>query len=131
MADRAIVFAMANPTPEVLPEEIEGDVAVIATGRSDYPNQINNVLAFPGVFRGALDVRAREITTDMESAAAHALAAIVKPEELAADYIVPSVFNRDVAPAVAAAVAAAAERSGVARRLRREHESDPAELPHD
>jgi len=131
MADRAIVFAMANPTPEVLPEEIEGDVAVIATGRSDYPNQINNVLAFPGVFRGALDVRAREITTDMESAAAHALAAIVKPEELAADYIVPSVFNRNVAPAVAAAVAAAAERSGVARRLRREHESDPAELPHD
>ena len=77
-------------------EEIEGDVAVIATGRSDYPNQINNVLAFPGVFRGALDVRAREITTEMESAAAHALAAIVKPEELAADYIVPSVFNRDV-----------------------------------
>ena len=111
MADRAIVFAMANPTPEVLPEEIEGDVEVIATGRSDYPNQINNVLAFPGVFRGALDVRAREITTDMEFAAAHALAAIVKPEELAADYIVPSVFNRDVAPAVAAAVAAAAERS--------------------
>ena len=131
MADRAIVFAMANPTPEVVPEEIEDAVEVIATGRSDYPNQINNVLAFPGVFRGALDVRAREITTDMESAAAHALAAIVKPEELAADYIVPSVFNRDVAPAVAAAVAAAAERSGVARRLRREHESDPAELPHD
>ena len=117
--------------PRSLPEEIEDDVEVIATGRSDYPNQINNVLAFPGVFRGALDVRAREITTDMESAAAHALAAIVKPEELAADYIVPSVFNRDVAPAVAAAVAAAAERSGVARRSRREHESDPAELPHD
>ena len=131
MADRAIVFAMANPTPEVLPEEIEGDVAVIATGRSDYPNQINNVLAFPGVFRGALDVRAREITTDMESAAAHALAAIVKPEELAADYIVPSVFNRDVAPAVAVAVAAAAERSGVARRSRPEHEGGPAELRHD
>ena len=131
MADRAIVFAMANPTPEVLPEEIEGDVAVIATGRSDYPNQINNVLAFPGVFRGALDVRAREITTDMESAAAHALAAIVKPEELSADYIVPSVFNRDVAPAVAVAVAAAAERSGVARRSRPEHEGDPAKLRHD
>ena len=129
MADRAIVFAMANPTPEVLPEEIEGDVAVIATGRSDYPNQINNVLAFPGVFRGALDVRAREITTDMESAAAHALAAIVKPEELAADYIVPSVFNRDVAPAVAVAVAAAAERSGVARRSRREHERRPCRAP--
>ena len=130
MADRAIVFAMANPTPEVIPEEIEGDVAVIATGRSDYPNQINNVLAFPGVFRGALDVRAREITTDMESAAAHALAAIVKPEELAADYIIPSVFNRNVAPSVAAAVAEAAERAGLARRSRREPNADPAELLH-
>ena len=102
MADRAIVFAMANPVPEVMPEEIEGDVEVIATGRSDYPNQINNVLAFPGVFRGALDVRAREITSEMEVAAAQAIAAVVKPEELEADYIVPSVFNREVAPAVAA-----------------------------
>jgi malate dehydrogenase (oxaloacetate-decarboxylating) len=114
----------------VLPEAIEDAVEVIATGRSDYPNQINNVLAFPGVFRGALDVRAREITTDMESAAAHALAAVVKPEELSADYIIPSVFNRDVTPAVAAAVAAAAERAGVARRFRRQPEGDPAELPH-
>ena len=130
MADRAILFAMANPTPEVLPEEVENDVEVIATGRSDYPNQINNVLAFPGVFRGALDTRAREITPEMEFAAAHALAGIVKPEELAADYIIPSVFNRDVAPAIAAAVAAAAERAGVARRSRRQRESDPAELPH-
>ena len=101
MADRAIVFAMANPVPEVMPEEIEGDVEVIATGRSDYPNQINNVLAFPGVFRGALDVRASEITKEMEVAAAHAIASVVKPDELEADYIVPSVFNRDVAPAVA------------------------------
>src|SRR4029453_10573632 len=114
MADRAIVFAMANPVPEVMPEEIEGDVEVIATGRSDYPNQINNVLAFPGVFRGALDVRARQITSEMEVAAAQAIAAIVKPEELEADYIVPSVFNRDVAPAVAEAVAEAARRSGAA-----------------
>jgi malate dehydrogenase (oxaloacetate-decarboxylating) len=130
MADRAIVFAMANPTPEVLPEEIENDAEVIATGRSDYPNQINNVLAFPGVFRGALDTRAREITPEMEFAAAQALAAVVKPEELAADYIIPSVFNRDVAPALAAAVSAAAERAGVARRSRRQRESDPAELPH-
>jgi malate dehydrogenase (oxaloacetate-decarboxylating) len=130
MADRAVVFAMANPTPEVPPEEIEAAVEVIATGRSDYPNQINNVLAFPGVFRGVLDVRAREITREMEFAAARALAAVVKPEELEADYIVPSVFNRQVAPAVAAAVAAAAERAGVARRSRREHQDDPAELPH-
>jgi malate dehydrogenase (oxaloacetate-decarboxylating) len=128
MADRAIVFAMANPTPEVIPEQIEGDVEVIATGRSDYPNQINNVLAFPGVFRGALDVRASEITPEMEVAAAQAVADIVKPEELEADYIVPSVFNREVAPAVAAAVAEAAERSGVARRTRKQREPDPSEL---
>jgi malate dehydrogenase (oxaloacetate-decarboxylating) len=116
MADRSIVFAMANPIPEVMPEEIEGVAEIIATGRSDYPNQINNVLAFPGVFRGALDVRARGITSEMELAAAHALAEVVKPGELHADTIVPSVFNRDVARVVAAAVAEAAERSGVARR---------------
>jgi malate dehydrogenase (oxaloacetate-decarboxylating) len=120
MADRAIVFAMANPTPEVLPEEIEDAAEVIATGRSDYPNQINNVLAFPGVFRGALDVRARVITEEMELDAAQALAGVVKPEELATDYIVPSVFNRDVTRVVADAVAAAAERSGSARRPRRD-----------
>ncbi len=116
MADDAIVFAMANPTPEVQPEEIDDAAAVIATGRSDYPNQINNVLAFPGVFRGALDVRASAITREMKLAAAHAIAAIVTPEELADDYIIPSVFNRDVAPAVAAAVAEAARAGGVARR---------------
>ena len=87
---------MANPTPEVSPEEIDGLAAVVATGRSDYPNQINNVLAFPGIFRGALDVRAREITERMEVAAGHAIAATVGDDELAADYIVPSVFNRDV-----------------------------------
>jgi malate dehydrogenase (oxaloacetate-decarboxylating) len=128
MTDRAIVFAMANPIPEVMPEEIERDVEVIATGRSDYPNQINNVLAFPGVFRGALDVRAGEITKEMEVAAAQAIASIVKPGELEADYIVPSVFNREVAPAVAQAVAHAAEHSGVARKSRREHPADPSEL---
>jgi malate dehydrogenase (oxaloacetate-decarboxylating) len=107
MAPRAIVFAMANPMPEVDPEAIEGLAEVIATGRSDYPNQINNVLAFPGVFRGALDVRARAIDPAMELAAARAIAAIIPEHELAADYIVPSVFNRAVAPAVAAAVASA------------------------
>jgi malate dehydrogenase (oxaloacetate-decarboxylating) len=114
----AIVFAMANPTPEVLPEEIAGLAAVVATGRSDYPNQINNVLAFPGIFRGALDVRASAITDRMEVAAGNAIAATIGENELAADYIVPSVFNRDVVPAVAAAVAAAAEQDGVARRSR-------------
>ena len=118
MAEGAIVFAMANPTPEVMPEEIEGLAAVIATGRSDYPNQINNVLAFPGVFRGALDVRASEINEQMKLAAAHAIAAVVLPDELSPEYIVPSVFNRDVAPAVAAAVAAAAEETGAARKRR-------------
>jgi len=116
MAPRAIVFAMANPNPEVDPEAIEGLAEVIATGRSDYPNQINNVLAFPGVFRGALDVRARTIDAGMEVAAARAIAATISDDELAADYVVPSVFNRAVAPAVATAVAEAAERSGVARR---------------
>jgi malate dehydrogenase (oxaloacetate-decarboxylating) len=118
MADDAIVFAMANPTPEISPEEIEGLAAVIATGRSDYPNQINNVLAFPGVFRGALDIRASTINEEMKLAAAEAVAAVVKPDELGPEYVIPSVFNREVAPAVAAAVAAAAERTGIARRRR-------------
>ena len=118
MGARGVVFAMANPTPEVLPEAIEHDVEVIATGRSDYPNQINNVLAFPGVFRGALDVRAREINEEMKIAAAHAIASTITERELAPDYIVPSVFNRAVVPAVAAAVAQAAEETGVARKRR-------------
>jgi malate dehydrogenase (oxaloacetate-decarboxylating) len=123
MAEDAIVFAMANPTPEVEPEGLLGHAAVIATGRSDYPNQINNVLAFPGVFRGALDVRASEINDEMKLAAGRALAAVVKEEELGPEYIVPSVFNRDVVTAVAAAVAGAAEVAGVARRHRvPEHE---------
>ena len=118
MAPRAVVFAMANPTPEVHPEEVVDDVAIIATGRSDYPNQINNVLAFPGVFRGALDVRARRINEDMKGAAARAIAGVIPEEDLHPDYIVPSVFNRAVAPAVAEAVAAAAIATGVARRDR-------------
>jgi malate dehydrogenase (oxaloacetate-decarboxylating) len=118
MADGAIVFAMANPMPEVMPEDIQEAVAVIGTGRSDYPNQINNVLAFPGVFRGALDVRASAITEEMKLAAAEAIASVVKPDELEPDYVIPSVFNRDVAPAVADAVARAAEEAGVARRSR-------------
>jgi malate dehydrogenase (oxaloacetate-decarboxylating) len=118
MAPDAIVFAMANPTPEVVPEDIADDVAVVATGRSDYPNQINNVLAFPGVFRGALDVRATAITREMEVAAAEAIAATIADDELGPEYVVPSVFNRDVAPRVAAAVAEAAEAAGVARRPR-------------
>jgi malate dehydrogenase (oxaloacetate-decarboxylating) len=91
---------------------------VIATGRSDYPNQINNVLAFPGIFRGALDVRAAAITKRMEVAAGHAIAASIAEDKLSGDYIVPSVFNRDVVPAVAAAVRRAAEEDGVARRVR-------------
>jgi malate dehydrogenase (oxaloacetate-decarboxylating) len=115
MARDAIVFAMANPTPEVHPEQIYGDVAVMATGRSDYPNQINNVLAFPGVFRGALDVRASTINEAMKLAAAQAIAATISDVDLDADYIIPSAFNRDVASAVARAVSAAAETSGVAR----------------
>jgi malate dehydrogenase (oxaloacetate-decarboxylating) len=130
MAARAIVFAMANPTPEVMPEEIADAVEFIATGRSDYPNQINNVLAFPGVFRGVLDVRAREITHEMETAAARAIAAVVEPDDLEADYIIPSVFNRDVAPAVASAVADAAVRAGVARRPPKQRSPDIAALSH-
>jgi malate dehydrogenase (oxaloacetate-decarboxylating) len=114
MAPDAMVFAMANPTPEVSPEEAAPYVRIMATGRSDYPNQINNVLAFPGVFRGALDVRASAITDEMRVAAARAIAGIVGDTELREDYIIPSVFNRDVAPAVAEAVAEAARRSGAA-----------------
>lgn len=116
MARDPIVFAMANPTPEIMPEEAAPYVTVMATGRSDYANQINNVLAFPGIFRGALDCRAREINEQMKLAAAHAIANIVKPDELHADYIIPSAFNRDVAQAVAEGVMRAAYETGVARR---------------
>jgi malate dehydrogenase (oxaloacetate-decarboxylating) len=104
------VFAMANPNPEVRPEEAAPYVRVMATGRSDYPNQINNVLAFPGIFRGAFDVRATAITEDMKLAAARGIASVVADDELDEDYIIPSVFNRDVAREVAAAVAEVAER---------------------
>jgi malate dehydrogenase (oxaloacetate-decarboxylating) len=109
-----IVFAMANPNPEVSPEEALPLVRILATGRSDYPNQINNVLCFPGVFRGALDVRAREITETMKTAAARAIADIVSTDELREDYIIPSVFNREVVGAVAQAVADEARESGTA-----------------
>jgi malate dehydrogenase (oxaloacetate-decarboxylating) len=118
MAPDAIVFAMANPVPEVQPEAVLGDVAIMATGRSDYPNQINNVLAFPGIFRGALDVRARRIDEGMKLAAARAIASVIPESDLGPEYIVPSVFNRQVSPAVAEAVAKAAIASGVARRDR-------------
>jgi malate dehydrogenase (oxaloacetate-decarboxylating) len=114
MNDDAMVFAMANPTPEVAPEEAAPYARVIATGRSDYPNQINNVLCFPGIFRGALDVRAVAITEDMKMAAARAIADIVPADELREDFIIPSVFDRDVAPAVAAAVADEARERGTA-----------------
>jgi len=116
MADGAIVFAMANPVPEVQPEDVGEDVAVMATGRSDYPNQINNVLAFPGVFKGALEVRARTINEEMKLAAAQAIAGVIPEDELHPDYVIPSVFNRRVAEAVAEAVSAAAIATGVARR---------------
>jgi malate dehydrogenase (oxaloacetate-decarboxylating) len=112
MAPDPIVFALANPNPEVTPEEAAPYVRIMATGRSDYPNQINNVLCFPGIFRGALDVRARRITEEMKMAAARAIAEIVPDDELREDYIIPSVFNRDVAPAVAAAVERAASNVG-------------------
>ncbi len=109
-----IVFALANPDPEVAPEEALQYVRILATGRSDYPNQINNVLCFPGIFRGALDVRATQISESMKTAAARAIADIVGEHELREDYIIPSVFNREVAPAVAAAVSAEARASGTA-----------------
>ena len=118
MAADPVVFAMANPVPEVRPEEVGDAVAIMATGRSDYPNQINNVLAFPGVFRGSLDVRASTINEEMKLAAAWAIADVIGDDEVHAEYIVPSVFNARVAEAVAAAVAAAAVGSGVARRER-------------
>ncbi|MGP4006256.1 NAD(P)-dependent malic enzyme [Streptomyces sp. 4N124] len=115
MAEGAFVFAMANPNPEVHPDVAHKYAAVVATGRSDFPNQINNVLAFPGIFAGALQVRASRITEGMKLAAAEALAAVVG-DDLAADYVIPSPFDERVAPAVTAAVAAAARAEGVARR---------------
>lgn len=119
MRKKPIVFAMANPVPEVMPEDVGDIVSVMATGRSDYPNQINNVLAFPGVFRGALDARASEINAAMKRAAAEAIAAVIGDDELSSEYIIPSVFNPKVAKDVAAAVARAAHKTRVARRLRK------------
>ncbi len=112
----AIVFACANPTPEIFPDDAKaGGAAVVSTGRSDFPNQINNVLAFPGVFRGTFDVRASDINEEMKMAAAGALAGLIDQEELSADYIIPKAFDKRVGPAVARAVAQAARKSGVAR----------------
>ena len=112
----AIVFACANPTPEIFPDDARaGGARVVATGRSDYPNQINNVLAFPGIFRGALDVRASDINEEMKMAAAQALAAVIPDEELSKDNIIPKPFDPRVVPAVAQAVAEAARRTGVSR----------------
>jgi malate dehydrogenase (oxaloacetate-decarboxylating) len=116
MAKDPIVFALANPDPEIRPEEAEGVVAVMATGRSDFPNQINNVLCFPGIFRGALDAGATAITEGMKLAAANAIAAAVSAEDLAPDFIIPSVFDKRIAPLVAAAAAEAAVRDGVIRK---------------
>ena len=116
MAKDPIVFACANPTPEILPDEAKkAGVAVMATGRSDFPNQVNNVLAFPGIFRGALDVRASDINDEMKIAAANAIAGIVSDSELNPEYILPDAFDPRVGKAVAAAVAEAARKSGVAR----------------
>ena len=116
MARDAIIFACANPTPEIFPEDAKaGGAAVISTGRSDFPNQINNVLAFPGIFRGAFDVRASDINEEMKMAAAQALANLISDDELNAEYIIPKAFDKRVGPAVAKAVADAAKRSGVAR----------------
>lgn len=116
MADGAIVFAMANPVPEILPDVAkEGGAAVVGTGRSDYPNQINNVVAFPGIFRGALDVRASDINDEMKMAASYAIAGLVPDEDLTAEYILPMAFDERIGKTVAAAVAEAARKSGVAR----------------
>ena len=118
MNQDAIVFACANPTPEMFPDDAKaGGARVVATGRSDYPNQINNVLAFPGIFRGALDVRASDINEEMKMAAAQALAAVIPDEELSEDNIIPKPFDPRVVPAVAQAVAEAARKTGVARKL--------------
>ncbi len=116
MARDAIIFACANPTPEIFPEDAKaGGAAIVATGRSDFPNQINNVLAFPGIFRGAFDVRAKEINEEMKMAASRALAELITPDELNADYIIPAAFDKRVGKAVAAAVAEAARNTGAAR----------------
>jgi malate dehydrogenase (oxaloacetate-decarboxylating) len=126
MASSPIVFAMANPTPEIMPDVAAPYVAVMATGRSDFPNQVNNLLAFPGIFRGALDCRASRITAGMKLAAAYAIAGIIKPDERSPEYVVPSVFDPRVVDAVAKAVIAAAIEDGVARRISSASENEEA-----
>ncbi len=116
MAENPIIFAMANPVPEIMPEEAKAaGAAVVGTGRSDFPNQVNNALCFPGIFRGALDSRASSITENMKVAAAHAIASVIKEEELSADYIIPDAFNPEVTKAVAKAVSEVAVRDGLSR----------------
>jgi malate dehydrogenase (oxaloacetate-decarboxylating) len=116
MAENAVVMAMANPSPEIMPDEaLAAGAAVVGTGRSDFPNQINNVLAFPGIFRGALDVRASDINEEMKLAAAHAIADLVSEDKLCPEYILPEAFDERVGPAVAKAVSEAAQSSNVAR----------------
>jgi malate dehydrogenase (oxaloacetate-decarboxylating) len=122
MNAKPIVFAMANPTPEIMPEDAEPYVAVMATGRSDYPNQINNVLCFPGIFKGALACRASRINEEMKLAAAHAIAELITDQELHPEYIIPSVFDKRVAEAVSKGVEEAAYQTGVARRERAQAE---------
>ena len=115
----AIIFACANPTPEIFPDDAKAaGAAVIATGRSDFPNQINNVLAFPGIFRGTFDAHAKDINEEMKMAAAEALAGLIQDDELSADYIIPKAFDPRVGPAVAAAVAEAARKSGAVKKGR-------------
>ena len=127
MNNDAIIFALANPIPEIMPEAaLAGGARIICTGRSDYPNQINNVLVFPGVFRGALDVRAKHITVEMKVAAAQAIAACINADELNDNYVIPGCFDERIAPAVAAAVASQAIKSGDARIMR-----DPEEIRSD
>jgi malate dehydrogenase (oxaloacetate-decarboxylating) len=116
MGTDPVVFAMANPVPEIMPEEIQDIARIIATGRSDYPNQINNVLAFPGLFRGALDARATDINEEMKLAAAYAIANCIDENDVSEEYIVPSVFNKQVVRQVAKAVKEAAKESGAARK---------------
>ena len=122
MNQNPIIFAMSNPTPEIWPDDaLRAGASVVGTGRSDFPNQINNVLAFPGVFRGALDARARDINDHMKLAAARAIAALISDEELSARYVLPTPFDKRVGPAVARAVAQAAADSGVARAIHKDH----------
>jgi len=127
MAADPIVFALANPTPEIAPDVASKRARIIATGRSDFPNQINNVLCFPGLFKGALSVRSRSINEEMKLAAAKAIADIIQPGELSEEYVIPSVFNRDVADSVSDAVAQAAVDTGVARRRRPMKDSESKE----